>query len=87
MLCEDLSLHNRSDARILVSKFGNVLRTLDLSPVNGRVGCENPESSSWRLLLIDCSHKWEELLKKSRLSAHRLRCITPDLLDFDERHI
>ena len=46
-----------------------------------------PATSVCGQFLIDDANERKELLKETRLTAHRLSGISPDFVDFGERHI
>src|ERR1700731_4840795 len=87
MFREDFFPDDRSDCGVATPKFPDVLRALDLLPVDGWVSGQNPEALHGRELLIDGANKRKQLLEESRHSAHWLARISPHFSRFRERNV
>ena len=60
---------------------------LDLVPVNGGIASQHAEALGCGEFLINGANERKQLLIEARVTAHRLRGISPRFAGFGERHI
>jgi hypothetical protein len=87
MFEQDLFFHDGSDASVAIDKFVCVFGGLDLVPVNGGIASQHAEALGCGEFLINGANERKKLLIEARVTAHRLRGISPRFAGFGERHI
>src|SRR5690242_8241043 len=87
MLGQNLLFHHGSDASFAIGKFICFFGSPNFVPVNWGIASQHSEPLGCWESLIDGTNDRKELLKEARLTAHRLRGISPHFSNFGERHI